>query len=518
MISSETITSINDNNLQDQTSLKSLNEYIVLNQTDLFIQQFMRIDTTNENPFFKSNFNQLLFNILKYENQVAFEFVVGRLRGLAHDFVQFVSNQWKPMGFGFGIHPGVEPIKWEPTKKSVTILLPHVKGCKSAMLYSVLFLLVPVSCGDLELFNQICKDILDLNQKERFYYNSNHITFKDLIYNNDTTNNNNNQNNNNNPNNNNNNNNQSKYEIIYYIVNKLKNDYDMDLRRNLFVDALECSRQNNQEILKWIKDSFGGNSIDKFDFYDRDYLFLAPIVERYASLETLKLLEFPPNFFPMSTNAAKYGNKDFLSYMATKNYKYLYQYAQIETALKEGHLDCVYLLNDAILKFDELGEKGYCRIDLFLIDSIHPSIMSLDLVKLLGANPFLKLTVQALALSAISAKQLDTLDQILSQCNTSQCVLSDQDKNNLVVGALYVADNTAIIEYLLNRFYPNSSSTSPVTFQVSSDNFDNISPQSLEYLSLKNHQLVKVSPSIFAPSIKKQLNDTSSLAKYFSDY
>ncbi|EGG22593.1 hypothetical protein DFA_04723 [Cavenderia fasciculata] len=39
MISSET--SSNDNNNQDQTSLKSLNEYIVLNQTDLFIQRFV---------------------------------------------------------------------------------------------------------------------------------------------------------------------------------------------------------------------------------------------------------------------------------------------------------------------------------------------------------------------------------------------------------------------------------------------------------------------------------------------
>ncbi|EGG22850.1 hypothetical protein DFA_04980 [Cavenderia fasciculata] len=391
----------------------SLNECILLNHTNLFIQ--------------------------KNENRVAFDFVVDRLGGLPLDFIQFLSNEWKPME------------------------------------YSIL------------------RDILNnsTDNKERYYANCHHLKFKNLI---------NKLNQQQQPQDNNNNDDESKYQIIYYMVKKLL-EYGMDLRVNLFVDALECD--NNQDIIKWIKDSFGGKSIDNFDFFKRNYV-LIPIIERYASLETLKLLEFPPIFYPMSTTAAMYGNKGFISYIITHNYKYVYHYPQIETALKEGQLECVYLLNDAILKFDKLGDKGYCRIDLFYIDSIHPSIMSLDLVKLLGANPFLRLTVKALALSAISAKQLDTLNHILS-CNGQDVILKDQDKSSFVVGALYV-DNTSIIEYLLNRLYPNSSGS--ITFQVTTDNLYKMVPQSLEYLYSKTHSLdIKVPPTqhtLITTTTKKQ--------------
>ncbi|EGG22854.1 hypothetical protein DFA_04984 [Cavenderia fasciculata] len=378
----------------------SLKECIIVNRTDLFIKHFDQVFKSVNRD--QDNFNSLLITALK--------------------------NQWRP------------------TKSSLSILMNHITYFQPTG-YAHLVLWLPVTTGDLEMFDHICQLVLDPVPNGTLIFPSygycDHLpfSFKHVInklnqHQQHTT--------------NNNNNNESKYEIIYYMVNKLK-EYGMDIRGNLFVDALKCD--NNQEIIKWIKDS-----------YEKKEGFIEQ--ESYS-----------------------------FSIM-------------VQTALDKGHLEYFNILIQTIERI-VIGIHYYGRIK---VESVNPSIMTFNLVTRLFANQYLQVSVTELALIAIKAKQFDILQHILNLYRAQEGYL---DTNRLIFGALCI-DDTTNIEYLLNRYYNNDDDAEPTTrsksFQVTTDNICDMMPQPLEYLYSLGHSLdIRMEQSQSVLAILKQEKKVPSL-------
>ncbi|EGG22856.1 hypothetical protein DFA_04986 [Cavenderia fasciculata] len=445
----------NDDKNHYKLALKSnqimtLCECIKVNRSDLFIKHFdsvyqSMLSYSNEKEFsFNSQvFEKILKTIFEYDGHVELEYLLKRFGG-----IEMTKLRSMMLRVGFVIPPiGLcrlliqqnYHLKLDMNDKDVFTFVGNLT--KHVMMN-----------GDLEMFDRICNDYFDhtiINQNLIFYHHWG--SFKDLInkLNNQqqqlhTT------------NNKDNNNIQSKYIKIFYMVNKLIG-YGIDLRSTLFVDALEGG--NNQEIIKWIKDSFDEKESFVKLFQQSQVLTL---IERYATTNTLELIEFKlesPRL--LSIDAAQFGNLDFLTYMYDmKEYNYLFGNGQLEASLTEGHLECANFLVTCAVKEGAEVEFG----------DIHPSIMSLDLVKRLVDSQCQMLDFDGLIESAIESNQPETLEFIFSQLENVDSQMREDFSiyTRLVLLSLKI-DNPKITEILLDKLF---SDQPPQTFHLNSKGND----------------------------------------------
>ncbi|EGG22846.1 hypothetical protein DFA_04976 [Cavenderia fasciculata] len=327
--------------------------------------------------------------------------------------------------------------------------------------------------GDLEMFDRICKDHLDdISNKCGFY--SQWESFGNLINKLTTQ-------QQHSTNNNENNSNESKYEIIFEMVSKLILFGCLDLRSNLFIGALECD--NNQEIIKWIRDSFDDSKEGFKKLCQESNVFQS--IERYATTSTLELIDFKLQLLNspilLSNRASLHGNLDFLTYMYDiKEFKPLFQHdscAQLQVSLLGGHLECANFLIT-------VTKQGGVPLLYRMID---PLIMSLDLVKRLVDSQCKITDFDGLIESAIKLNQPETLEFILLQRVTDTHAIYKK----FVTMSLGV-NNPIITEMLLDKFFSSSEGRPPQTFIVDY-NDDNICYGPLLLLFNKGHT-IEISP------------------------
>ncbi|EGG15293.1 hypothetical protein DFA_10127 [Cavenderia fasciculata] len=244
-------------------------------------------------------------------------------------------------------------------------------------------------------------------------------------------------------------------------------EYDIDCRLSLFMVAIETS---NQEILRRIKDSF--KSLEEFqDFYH----VKNQTIERWATMDTLKLIEYkPPLSFEHhnqpSTEPSQFGNVDFLKYIyniGRDDHAYLYQKPHLSVSLQYGQLDCALFLIES--HYSDIKVSG----------TIDSTIMSLDLVRRLFESPTIQINnLDELLGSIVKANQPDTLAYALT---------FDMEMNSiyqLVIPSLRFEDAT-MTKMLLDRF----TEIGPTQFSFLSDRFTAIQPQPLELLYAMGHSL-----------------------------
>ncbi|EGG22847.1 hypothetical protein DFA_04977 [Cavenderia fasciculata] len=427
----------------------SLCECIKVNRSDLFIKHFdsvyqSMLSYSNEKEFSFNNktFKQILNTIFQYDGHVELDYLLQR----------FGRIKMTVLRDGF-IKP---PINVFRLLIQHNYHLPEKNDNETdhAIFVDVLTRLA-VFNGELEMFDRIFNDYFDHNS-DKFSFYVDKRSFKGLI--NKLNNQQHTTNNNNNNNNNGDNNNQSKYYVIFYMVKKLLS-FGVDLRSLLFIDALECD--NNQEIIKWIRDSFdskeqGNGTVEDFNQLFQHYL-LFPI-EKYATTNTLKLIEFNQlvsSSNRLSTRAAQFGNLDFLSYMYDmKQYQYLFEKTQLHDSLSGPHLECANFLMTIAVK------EGYTKLQCWSID---PSIMSLDLVKRLVEIQCQMMSFSGLIESAIKSNQPETLEFILSLLKDENMEFFDSDEKFVIMSL--ALDDPVITEMLLDRFF-SSEDRPPKTFTV----------------------------------------------------
>ncbi|EGG17289.1 hypothetical protein DFA_08282 [Cavenderia fasciculata] len=322
-----------DGYLKSQYARKShqmitLKEFIIMNRLDLFIKHFDTVYPLMMDPlmlndkdkdirfsFENKRFNFLINTIFEYDNSTIFDYLLKKFGRINHSTLEsFLSKRIRHLprisrvlirdGYHL-VHKNLEDLRNPPTLIGSII--------DSAIIN-----------GDFLMIDQLCNDCID--SKKGSSSTNNHPlkkvvnqinlikkldkeTKKDSL---------------------------SKYQVIFDIAKRLL-ECGVDIRVGIFSSVMDHDWENeklgNQEILKWIKDSFN----DKKEFEDLlDSQFSD--IELFASTKTLELIEFqmPPRILNvthhLATLAAQYGNLDFLSYVShrLKDYNYLFKNPQLE--------------------------------------------------------------------------------------------------------------------------------------------------------------------------------------------
>ncbi|EGG14752.1 hypothetical protein DFA_11012 [Cavenderia fasciculata] len=421
----------------------TLCQCIILNRTDLFIKHFDSVYQSSllssssslnekEESIYKSEtFKQILNTIFEYDGYVALEYLFKRFGGIEKSTLRSIV-----FGNVFA-HP--VPIGLCRLLIRYNYHLPDSRDNETDHFIFIGQLTRHVVMnGDVEMFDRICRDYLDDISNIGFY--GQWGSFADLInklnnqqkqqHHTTIT------------------NNQSKYDIIFDMVSELLL-FGQDLRLVLFLDALECL--NNQEIIRWIIDSYDVGREGFIKMFQQSRV--VGYIERYANKSTLELIEFKLSSPLVSTEATRYGNLDFLSYMYdAEEFNYLFNNTHLQTSLFRGQLECTnYLMTIA-------AKQGVTS--LLKYGKINPSIVSLDLVKRLVECQCQMADLNQLVESIILSNQPETLRFIL---NLQQH--HGEIDMNLVSLSLRV-DNTVITEMLLDLFSGDQSQT----FTLSQDN------------------------------------------------
>ncbi|EGG22829.1 hypothetical protein DFA_04959 [Cavenderia fasciculata] len=251
---------------------------------------------------------------------------------------------------------------------------------------------------------------------------------------------------------------------------------DLDLRDQLFVAALQCG--NNQEIIKWLKDSFTDlEELDKFCKSHYNY------ITKHASTDTINLIKFKlTHIIHIKELCSMAILKLYLPFCGPRFLPTLQRH--MNQALSDGDLEFVDYLLTA-----ESDKKGLLA-SYYPITEIDPSIMSMDLVNRLKKSRSLCVSKQAMTQSAISAKQLDVLQYIIANTSWSTDHEDSFNTESLVVRALCI-DDTSIIAFILDRFYHvnDGGDEHKKAFKVTPYDLCNMEPRTLEYLYLKGHFL-----------------------------
>ncbi|EGG15296.1 hypothetical protein DFA_10130 [Cavenderia fasciculata] len=428
----------------------SLQEFIRINRTDLFIDHFDRVYDTikhcckDDNGVVKLDndivFKDLLDVIFQNNDSVALDFMLNRFK-----FQQTIRRSIDPR------RPvSIEVYKVLKRYNYINVTDNDINHADS-LRYIKSLLCCMIDSGDISMFDQFCTDCLNtiptLGSKNIISVYSGIRAYDDVFI--DIINK---LNNNNMSHNNNNNNNNNR----------------IDLRESLFVGALRCS--NNQEILKWIKDSF-----DRFDMFVDFYHQSNRWIERFASMDTLKLIDYrePTKYTSsncLSTGASSVGNLDYLRYMVTQNHQYIFQEPHLSRSLEKGHLECTNFIIDAISQYANPDQFTPCG-------SINPTIVSLDLVqRLLVNHPHIAINPMLLIGSSIS--QPIVLEYLLSHGSYSF---------NNIEPSLLLQDPKST-QLLLNQ--PRLDQ--PTKFRVSATQIPMVQKRPLELLYLQGHSLVIV--------------------------
>ncbi|EGG22848.1 hypothetical protein DFA_04978 [Cavenderia fasciculata] len=475
----------------------TLCECIKVHRSDLFIKHFdsvyqSMLSSSHEKEFSLNSqqFQQILKAIFQYDGHIELEYMMKRFERIEKTVL--LNHRFLGATFMNYISIGVCRLLIQQNY--------HLDENDDNDHYAFVGILTKqvVMNGDLELFDRICHDYLDHTN------NKNNINFertmdddwhswgscKDLF-----------------------NNNQSKYDILFYMVKKLIGYSLVDLRSELFIIAMECDK-NNQEIIKWIRYSY--DSKDDFIKLCQQHKRVISSIEMYATTHTLELIEFKLQSPPvMSTVAAKFGNLDFLSHMYDmKEYKYLFDRAQLAASLSDGHLECANFLMK--IKAKEVKESEHSYTHIFW--TIHPSIMSLDLVKRLVDSQCQMMDFTGLIESAIKSNQPETLEFILSLLKE----VSSQELKELGTRFVLVSlkvDNQTITEMLLDKFF-SSEDQQPQTFKIQF-NDNKICYAPLLSLFNKGHSIEIKQPKqtalilcfLFLPKVVQLLIDRLSLER-----
>ncbi|EGG15298.1 hypothetical protein DFA_10132 [Cavenderia fasciculata] len=372
----------------------SLQEFIRINRTDWFIDHFDRVYDTiklgckDDNGVVKLDhdivFKDLLDVIVKRDDSIALKFMLKRFKFTLQTIMQSVYHNRGEQPISIEVYQVLKRYNYiNATAYDINV--------GDSLWYINNLVICVINSGDIAIFDQFCIDCLD---PIKSIFNINYVRAYDDVFINII-----NKLNNNNDNNNNNNNNNS---IIFHMVERLLN-LGIDLRGPLFINAMKYS--NNQEILNWIKNSF--DSFDMFvDFYHQSNRW----IERLASMDTLKLIDYrEPKYNSFNISSAKAsadGNLDYLRYMVNQNDQYLFKMSHLENALVKGQLKCVNFIIDAISQYAQPGgQTTKCS-------TIDASIMSLDLVQRLVNNPNIEIDYYELIRSSIDRP--DILEYLLS--------------------------------------------------------------------------------------------------------
>ncbi|EGG22845.1 hypothetical protein DFA_04975 [Cavenderia fasciculata] len=438
----------------------SLNECILLHRTDLFIKHFDQAyqNMKSLSDTFSVSYIYILTSIFKRSNSVAFRFILQRIGVFDYTTIKValvgigfekLSKEMLQILFDNNYH-----LVNKVNKQEDLTILDH------RFIQSLVYLCV--THGDVEMFDRVCDDVLrpvyynrsksqppSKFDQQDFLVNTQLVKeFKEG----------------------------SRYQIIFHMVTRSL-ESGLDLRHELLIAALECS--NNQEVLKWIKDSFK-NPQEFVDFHHHSYRS----IQQWATTDTLKMIDYqlPSNDSKVSTVAARKGNLDYLLYLCDSLGYNDFEPSHLNASLKQGHLQCAYFFNNVLKTKQGVGRCSH-RLD----GDIDISIISLDLVKQLVENPYICIEYQPLVESIIKANQLETLVYLFTieaQNGGPSKLIGHLNVNDIIVSALCVS-NEKILEYILQSFI-NSSITIRIPFQ----NVPLISVTALECFLSKDHKVM----------------------------